>query len=177
MRFVGTRALLHLPVEVEPSVPVAVDGEPACELVDVAGALEGLDDVVIVGDDGGLQAGGVDPVLDVVGLEHERGGNRDGAHLVERHANEPELVAVLEDQHDEVALAYALGGKVVACLVAEPLDVGEGEPPALAVLVLPDHRDPLGVVYRDVVHDVVTEVEVVGAVDVKMLEETVLVVS
>ena len=94
---------------------------------------------------------------------------------MERHADEPELVAVLEDQHDEVALPYALGRQVVAGLVAEPLDVGERELPAFTVLVLPYHSEPLRIVHGDVVDYVVTEVEIVGAVDVKMLEETVLV--
>ena len=79
---------------------------------------------------------------------------------------------MLQDEHDEIAFADTFGRKVVASLVAHPLDVSEGECVLLAVFVLPDQRPPLGVVDGDVIHDVVSEVEIIRTYNLQALQQT-----
>ena len=67
-----------------------------------------------------------------------------------------------QDDHDEVAAADAAVRQEVRRLVRPRFHVGEGEGVFFPFRVAPDHGRALGVVDRDIVHDVVGEVEVVG---------------
>ena len=116
------------------------------------------------GDDG-LDGRAVQAVLQIVLLEHERGGHHDRAELRERRGHEPELVVAAQDDHDHVAAADALRGQEVRRLVRPALHVGEREHVLLALRVAPHHGAAVGVCGGDVVHHVVAEVEIVGTID------------
>ena len=75
-------------------------------------------------------------------------------------------------QHDKnvIAALDTLINQEVRRFVGPALHVGEGEDMLLAFGVAPDHRATVGVVHRDVVDDVVAEVEVVGIVDAERLK-------
>ena len=110
-------------------------------------------------------------------LQHEGGRYRHRPQFLQGQHREPELVVAAQDDHDEVAAPDAAVRQEVRRLVRPRLHVGEGEDMLLPFRIAPDHGGALGVVDRDVVHDVVGEVEVVGHGDVELREQTVLVVG
>ena len=75
-------------------------------------------------------------------------------------------------QHDKdvIAALDALIDQEVRRLVGPALHVREREDVLLALGIAPNHRAAVGVVHRDVVDDVVAEVEVVGIMDAERLE-------
>ena len=167
-------------------VPVA-RGEPGAGRVHEderlhAGALlyhrvDGVGDVPGRGGDDGLDIRPVQAIGEVVFLQHEGGRYRHRPQFLQGQHREPELVVAAQDDHDEVAAPDAAVRQEVRRLVRPRLHVGEGEDMLLPFRIAPDHGGALGVVDRDVVHDVVGEVEVVGHGDVELREQTVLVVG
>ena len=129
------------------------------------------------GADNGLDGRAVQAILQVVLFEHERGRHHDGAKLRERGRHEPELIMTTQDHHDHVALAHAVGGKVVRRFIRPTLHVGEREQMLLAFRVAPHHGAAVGIVLRDVVHHVVAEVEGVGALHLEIGEHALLVIG
>ena len=147
-----------------------------------AGALlhhrvDGAGDVPGRGGDDGLDVSPVQAIGEVVLLQHEGGRHRHRPQFLQGQHREPELVVAAQDDHDEVAAADAAVRQEVRRLVRPRFHVGEGEGVLLPFRVAPDHGRALGIVDRDVVHDVVGEVEVVGHGDVELREQTVLVVG
>ena len=100
---------------------------------------------------------GIDTIFDIVRFEHICGRNDDNPHLVECNGEVPELVAVLHHEDDEIALLQSLRLEVVACLVAEPLDVSECECLGFPVLVCPYECSSVGIIDCDVIYYVILE--------------------
>ena len=75
-------------------------------------------------------------------------------------------------QHDKdvITALDTLIDQEIRRLVGPALHVDEGEDMLLAFGVAPHHGAALGIVFRDVVHHVVAEVEVVGIVDAERLK-------
>ena len=103
-------------------------------------------------------------------LQHEGRGNHDRADLCQRRRDEPELVVAAQHDKDVIAALDALIDQEVRRLVGPALHVREREDVLLALGIAPNHRAAVGVVHRDVVDDVVAEVEVVGIMDAERLE-------
>ena len=129
-----------------------------------AGGVDDVGDGAHGGGDDGLDPRRLDAVLHVVLLEHERGGDDDGADLVQAERRDPERVVAAQDDHDLVALADALRQEEVGRLVGQAREVGKAQVVLLALGVAPDHGHALGLGGTDLVDDVVGEVEVVGHV-------------
>ena len=120
-------------------------------------------------DDGG-DGGTVQAILQVVLLQHEGSGDHDRADLCQRRRDEPELVVAAQHDKDVITALDALIDQEVCRLVGPALHIGEREDMLLAFRVAPDHRTAVGVVHRDVVDDVVAEVEVAGIVNAERFE-------
>ena len=151
---------LHSSIEVYPSVPPAVQDELLLQRGDVLRDVHLVRDVAGGGAYARLDAGGGDPVLDVVLPQHEGGRDHDRPDLVEGDGQVPELEAVLHDHQHVIPFGDALGGQEVGRLVGKALDVAEGERPLGAGDAAPLQRPPAGLRQRDPVHDVVCEVEI-----------------
>ena len=143
----------------------------------VGHAVAHLGDVAERCGDDGLDGRAVQAVFQVVFLEHEGGGNHDGAQLRQRGGHEPELVVAPQDDHDHVAAADALLGQEVRGLVRPALHIGEREHVVLALGVAPHHGAAVGVVHGDVVDHVVAEVEACRTAHLERGKHAVLVVG
>ena len=127
-----------------------------------------VDDVGNIADagcDDRLDGCAVQAILKVVFLEHEGRGTHDAAKLRKRRGDEPELVVPTHDDHDEIATANAVRSKHVRSLVGPFLHVGKGEDVFFALGVAPNHGTAFGIVYANVVNNVVSKVEVIGVMD------------
>ena len=120
-------------------------------------------------DDGG-DRGTVQAILQIVLLQHEGSGDHDRADLCQRRRDEPELIVAAQHDEDVITALDALIDQEVRRLVGPALHVGEREDVLLAFGIAPDHRTAIRVIYRDVVDDVVAEVEVVGIVNAERFE-------
>ena len=143
----------------------------------VADGVAHVRDVADRGRDDRLDARLVDPVRQVVLLEHEGRRHHDRPQLVQGGGNEPELVVAPQDHEHAVSPADAAAGQKVRGLVAPELHVREGEGVLLALGVAPHHRAALRVVESDVVDHVVGEVEIVGIARLELREHAVGVVG
>ena len=98
-----------------------------------------------------------------------RGGDGDGANLVQGDETEPEFYAPFEHEHHTVALFNALLHEECGRPVAVLLDVGERVRTVHALVVGPaERRFPRGFL-RPGVHDVVGEIEAGGYFYFEML--------
>ena len=120
-------------------------------------------------DDGG-DGGTVQTILQVVLLQHEGSGDHDRADFGQRRRDEPELVVAAQDDKDVITAPDTLIDQEVCRLVGPALHIGERENVLLALGVAPNHRTAVGVVHRDVIDDVVAEVEIVGIVNAERFE-------
>ena len=109
-------------------------------------------------------------VVEVVFDKHVRGGDGDGAELVERHRSDPELPVALQHEHHGVALLDAERLEVVCRAIGEERDVAVGEARLVLQVVEVDQGDLVRCLGRDGIDGVVGEVVFVGVVELDLLE-------
>ena len=103
-----------------------------------------------------------------------RGGNGDGSDLVQAHHADPELPAALEGEHDGVAFLQAVFGKEVGGLVAQDLQISEGDDLLLSVIIAPDQSTLLRIFCGIGIHYIISEIEILGNKDLQVLLEIIV---
>ena len=123
---------------------------------------------IIHTDDGFDRSAGI-AIYDIFLCEHVGGGNHDGANLTQGQHHHPPLVAALQDEHHGVVLADAEGGQIRSGLIGLLLQLSEGGPDLLALVVSPQDSEFLGCLLSPRIHHIVGEVEVLGDDELQIL--------
>ena len=92
-------------------------------------------------------------------FEHERGGNHDGTQLAQGSCHKPELVVTTQDNQNVIALLDALRSQVIRRLIRPFTHVSKREEMLFAFGIAPHHGTAIGIVFGNVIDNVVTEVE------------------
>ena len=139
-----------------------------------------LDDPCDIADirrDNGFDRSTVQAIFEVMFLEHERCRNHNCPQLCKGERRKPELVVTAQDYHDEIAAPDADIRQEVSGFIRPCFHVGKREYMFLAFRIAPNHRSPFWIVHRDIIDDIVCEVEVIGVMDRIGLKHTCFVVS
>ena len=108
--------------------------------------------------------------VDIVLLHQlERCGNNYRADFVERGYDKPNFGALLQDEHDYVALLYSLFEQEVDSPVAVVFYVFESVVRHVAGIVRPDEGELLGLDIRPRINNIETEVEIIGHIYFEIL--------
>ena len=119
-----------------------------------------LGDVTYRGANDCLDGCAVQAINKVMLLQHERRRNHDSAKFGQGSSHKPELIVTAKDYHNVIALGDAMFCEVISGFVGPLLHVRESEDVLFSFGTAPYHSTTVGIVYRDVINDVVTEIEV-----------------
>ena len=153
---------LVLAVEIVPAISLT-SGKNLCANAGaaLAGAVDLVGKVSVVGTDYRRDLSRVEAVFEIVLLQEVRRGYNDRAELVKSEDREPELIVTLQHKHYLVAALDAERGEVIRALGRCALHIREGEAAFVFQVVEVEHRKSVGVLRRERVHDIKGKVEAV----------------
>ena len=108
--------------------------------------------------------------VDIVFLHQlERCGNNYRADFVERGYDKPDFGALLQDEHDYIALLYSLFEQEIDSPVAVVFYIFESVARHIAGIVRPDEGELLRLDIRPRINNIETEVEIIGHIYFEIL--------